>query len=128
MIEPTDEMVRAYVDAWKDRLFKPPQDSDRPAVRAGLTAVLAIVERDRDSTTVGQAAVTAKLYSLAVLDEVSTAVGKLTVELADIRRRYERELSTGPDQFRNLLAMAERLRAEAGESPAGETREGLTRD
>jgi hypothetical protein len=47
VIEPTDEMVTAYVEAWRDRLFKEPQDQDRPAVRAGLAAVLAIVERDR---------------------------------------------------------------------------------
>jgi hypothetical protein len=46
VIEPTDEMVQAYVDAWQERLFKEPQDQDRPAVRAGLAAVLALVERD----------------------------------------------------------------------------------
>lgn len=46
MIDPTDEMVTAYVEAWRDRLFREPQDEDRPAVRAGLAAVLAIVERD----------------------------------------------------------------------------------
>ena len=47
MIEPTDEMVQVYVTAWRERLFKEPQfEEDRPAVRAGLVAVLAIVERD----------------------------------------------------------------------------------
>lgn len=41
-IEITDEMVRIYAEAWKDRLFKQPQDEERPAVRAGLAAVLAM--------------------------------------------------------------------------------------
>jgi hypothetical protein len=47
VIEPTDEMVAAYVEAWRGRLFKPPQDTERPAVRAGLAAVLALVKRDQ---------------------------------------------------------------------------------
>lgn len=38
MIELNDEMVTAYVEAWRDRLFKEPQDQDRPAVRAGRNA------------------------------------------------------------------------------------------
>jgi hypothetical protein len=48
VIDVTDEMVAAYVKAWQERLFKPPQDTERPAVRAGLAAVLAIVERDQE--------------------------------------------------------------------------------
>jgi hypothetical protein len=47
-IEVTDEMVQAYIAAWQDRLFKPPHmGEERPAVRAGLAAVLALVERDQ---------------------------------------------------------------------------------
>lgn len=43
-IEITDEVVHAYAEAWKDRLFKQPQDVERPAVRAGLAAVLNLPE------------------------------------------------------------------------------------
>lgn len=67
-----------------------------------------------DEVTVGQAAAVAKLYSLAVLDEVRSAAGKFLAELDDIKRRYDRELSTGPDRFANLLAMAERVRRDDG--------------
>lgn len=108
MIPVTDEMraaFRAERDDWCDEIGCGRDDclTDR------LAAVLAIVERDLDPTTVGTAAATAKLYSLAVLDEVNGAVGKLHAELDDIKRRYKRELSTGPDQFRALIAMGERI-------------------
>lgn len=46
MREPTDNMVDAYTRAWRARLFERPQDQDRPAVRAGLAAVLALLRRD----------------------------------------------------------------------------------
>jgi hypothetical protein len=62
-----------------------------------------------DEVTVAQAAAVAKLYSLAVLDDVHTAVGRFAVELVAIKQRYERELSPGPDQFRILLAAAKRM-------------------
>ena len=45
-IEPTEKMVATYVKAWQERLSKPPQEGDRPAVRAGLAAVLEPIAND----------------------------------------------------------------------------------
>lgn len=69
-----------------------------------------------DEITVGQSAAVAKLYSLSVLDEVRAAAGKFLAELDDIKRRYTRELSPGPEQFRSLLAMAEQVERDTGSS------------
>lgn len=77
-----------------------------------------MAEQTPDEVTVGQTAAVAKLYSLAVLAEVRAAAGKFLAELDDIQRRYEQELSTGPGQFANLLAMAEQVRRDAGSQPS----------
>lgn len=69
--------------------------------------------------TAEHTAVVAKLYSLAVLDEVRSAVGRLHADLDTIKRKYERELTAGPDQFRYLLAMAEQVGRDAGSNPGG---------
>lgn len=49
MIEPTPEMEQAFRDAWVKSMATNPRtdDPERIADRAGLAAVLAIVERDR---------------------------------------------------------------------------------
>jgi hypothetical protein len=48
VIEPTDEMERVFRDAWMKSMAEDPRsdDPERIADRAGLAAVLAIVERD----------------------------------------------------------------------------------
>lgn len=48
MIEPTDEMVAVFRDAWMRSMQTDPSTDDPEAVadRAGLAAVLALVERD----------------------------------------------------------------------------------
>jgi len=71
-----------------------------------------------EQITVGQSAAVAKLYTLAVLDEVRAAAAKFTADLDQIKRKYTRELSTGPDQFQWLLALAEQVVPDTGSSPS----------
>lgn len=54
MIELTDEMVAAFRDAWMRSMQEDPRidDPERIADRAGLAAVLALVERDYELTPI----------------------------------------------------------------------------
>jgi ribosome-binding protein aMBF1 (putative translation factor) len=81
VIELTDEMVAAYVEAWSVRLFRQPQDQERPAVRAGLAAVLAIVEGDRPNQYLATADILARLPKL--LHEAREARGLSMRAVAD---------------------------------------------
>lgn len=105
-IEVTDEIR----DAFEAAAWPPHWVGGDPLWEDGLAAVFAIVERDGDQTTIAQAAATAKLYSLAVVAEVDMALAKFRLELDEIKRRYERELTNGPDVFRTLIAAAERVK------------------
>lgn len=68
-----------------------------------------------DEVTAGMAAAVAKLYTHAVLDEARAAAAKYLAELDEIKRKYDREFTPGPDQFRYLMAMADEIRS--GASP-----------
>lgn len=88
-------------------------NQDQSRLLAGMSGATPRAETAGPSRTViadellaGGARVTAKLYVLAVLDEVEAATARYLMELHKIRAKYRDEL-TEPDAFRLLIQAAE---------------------